>query len=440
MPARAHPFPQTIILAGGVSSRMWPLREKLLLPFAGRSLLRRQLARLRALGLRRAILVVGAENAAALRAEAMSAGQAAGEDALEIRAVIQRQPLGMGDAILSAQEMLAPGPLFIHQLHDLVDDTLYAGLARAHERWPERALLAAAEMTEYFPGGYLRLAGERVVGIVEKPPPAQRPSDLVNIVAHIHPDAHRLCAAIRAQYARAESADDHYERALAALMAEQQFAAVRYDGRWLALKYPWQALDFMEHYLEQAAVCASVDESAQISPRAELSGPVMVAAGARVFGGASIVGPAYIGERSVIGNNALVRHSMIGADCEVGFTSEVARSYVGDRCALHACRVLDSIFAAGVNFSAGCTTANLRLDRGEVSSRVKGARVASGRQKLGAIIGADAFIGVDAMIMPGAKIGAEARVGPMTLVDNDIADGAFLYARQQREYRERSAE
>ena len=428
-------LPQTLILAGGSSSRMWPLREKLLIPFAGRTLLRRQLERLCGFGLRRAVLVASAQNAAALRAELADLHD------MELRYAIQPEARGMGDAILCAEPLLAGGPLFVHQVHDLVADALYADLLAAHAAHPERAHLAAAEMAEYFPGGYLQLANERITGIVEKPPPDTRPSNLVNIVAHIHPDAARLCAAIRQQYADDSAGDDHYERAMAALMPTQHFAALRYEGPWRALKYPWHMLELMDAYLADLGGEGDgprVDARAYIAPTAQLSGPVVIEAGARVFGGASVVGPAYIGARSVVGNNSLVRGSMVGADCEVGFTSEVARSYVGDRCALHACRVLDSVFAEGVNFSAGCTTANLRMDRGEVYSRVKGARIGSGRQKLGAIVGAGAFIGVDAMTMPGVKIGAGAQVGPVTIVSADVGDGDRVFVRQQQEYRQGS--
>lgn len=425
--------PQLLILAGGSSSRMWPLREKLLIPFAGRSLLRRQLERLRSLGWRRAILVASAQNASALREELADLPE------MELHFAIQAQARGMGDAILCAEPLLNEGPLFIHQVHDLVDDRLYRDLLSAWSAQPERAYLAAAEMKEYFPGGYLALEGERIRHIVEKPPPAERPSDLVNIVAHIHPAAERLCAAIRQEYDQQPAGDDHYERALAALMAEQYFVALRYGGPWRALKYPWHVLDVMAAYLAQQSQAGGgepiVDSSASIAPTAQLSGPVVVAAGARVFAGANLVGPAYIGAGSIIGNHALVRSSMVGAECEVGFTSEVARSYVGDRCSLHACRVLDSVLAAGVNFSAGCTTANLRMDRAEVHSQVKGLRTASGRHKLGAIIGEGAFISVDAMTMPGVKIGAEAQIGPVTIVHEDVREGDILFVRQQQERR-----
>jgi bifunctional UDP-N-acetylglucosamine pyrophosphorylase/glucosamine-1-phosphate N-acetyltransferase len=98
---------------------------------------------------------------------------------------------------------------------------------------------------------------------------------------------------------------------------------------------------------------------------------------------------------------------------------------------MHACRVLDTVFAERVNFSAGCTTANLRIDHGDVPTMIKGQRVYSGRDKLGAIIGEGAFIAVDAMTMPGVKIGERAQIGPGTHVRHDVEDGKRVYVKQE---------
>jgi UDP-N-acetylglucosamine diphosphorylase / glucose-1-phosphate thymidylyltransferase / UDP-N-acetylgalactosamine diphosphorylase / glucosamine-1-phosphate N-acetyltransferase / galactosamine-1-phosphate N-acetyltransferase len=122
---------------------------------------------------------------------------------------------------------------------------------------------------------------------------------------------------------------------------------------------------------------------------------------------------------------------MVLNGCNVGFTTEVARSYVAEHCDMHACRVLDSVFAPNVNFSAGCTTANLRIDHGSVSSRVKGQKMDTARSKLGAIIGQGAFLAVDVMTMPGVKVGEGAQVGPGTHVHQDISDGQRVYIKQE---------
>ena len=186
----------------------------------------------------------------------------------------------------------------------------------------------------------------------------------------------------------------------------------------------------MNHYLSRIQG-QIVSESAFVARTAVLSGDVFVGERAKVFPGATIVGPAYIGADTIVGNNALVRNSMVLNHCNVGYTTEVARSYVADHCDMHACRVLDSVFASGVNFSAGCTTANLRIDRGEVSSVIKGQKLGSARDKFGAIVGQGAFLGVDVLTMPGVKIGEGVEVGPGTHVHHDIPDRRRVYVKQE---------
>ena len=220
-----------------------------------------------------------------------------------------------------------------------------------------------------------------------------------------------------------------FSGAMDALMKTLVFQVVPYTGHWSALKFPWHVLDVMNYYLSQISG-QMVAESAFVARTATLVGDVFIGERVKIFPGAAVVGPAYIGADTIIGNNSLVRNSMVLNHCEVGFTTEVARSYVADHCAMHACRVLDSVFAPGVNFSAGCTTANLRIDKGPVSSVVKGQKFNTGRDKLGAIIGRDAFLGVDVMTMPGVKIGEKAQVGPGTHVHKDVPEGIRVYVKQ----------
>jgi bifunctional UDP-N-acetylglucosamine pyrophosphorylase/glucosamine-1-phosphate N-acetyltransferase len=421
--------PILIILAGGASSRMWPLREKSLLRFGTEPLLLSQIRRYQALGFREAVIVANPENVEDIKALAVSI------TAMNIRVVVQPQPRGMGDALLSAATALpmTPGtPVYINQVHDVVDDRLHLDMLAAFNADPTAAYLAGYEREDYFPGGYLIVdAAGRITGMVEKPGAANRPSNLVNIVVHIHPDVARLMDAIRAEYARADvTSDDHYERAMDRLMKQHVYRVVPYRGAWTALKYPWHVLDVMNHYLGQIQG-QLVAESAYIAKTANLVGDVYIGERVKIFPGAAVVGPAYIGSDTIIGNNALVRASMVLSHCNVGFTTEVARSYVADHCDMHACRVLDSVFAPYVNFSAGCTTANLRMDRGQVPSYVKGQRLDTGRDKLGAVVGQGAFLSVDVMTMPGVKVGEGAQVGPGTHVHRDIRDRQRVYVKQE---------
>lgn len=419
--------PVLIILAGGASSRMWPLREKSLMRFGTQPLLISQLQRYRALGFTEAIIIANPENEADIRT---LAGQMS---AMAVQVAVQPEPRGMGDAILRAEPLLAgrtQTPVYINQVHDVVDDSLHLNLLTAYQTNPGASYLAGYATETYFPGGYLIVTGDgRITGMIEKPAPENRPSNLVSIVAHIHSSAGVLFDAIRAEYTRDVPTDDHYERAMDALMKTLVFQVVPYTGHWSALKFPWHVLDVMNYYLSQISG-QMVAESAFVARTATLVGDVFIGERVKIFPGAAVVGPAYIGADTIIGNNSLVRNSMVLNHCEVGFTTEVARSYVADHCAMHACRVLDSVFAPGVNFSAGCTTANLRIDKGPVSSVVKGQKFNTGRDKLGAIIGRDAFLGVDVMTMPGVKIGEKAQVGPGTHVHKDVPEGIRVYVKQ----------
>lgn len=425
--------PILIVLAGGASSRMWPLREKSLLRFGKHPLLVEQLRRYQSLGFTEAVLVGNPDNVEILH------GLVSDLDGLRTQVVIQPEPKGMGDALLKTAPVLPLDQhpaVYITQVHDVTDLSLHESVLTAYHDNPSMSYLAGVEREDYFPGGYLVVnSQERITGMVEKPGADRRPSNLVNLVAHVHSDVTRLLDEITHQYAVAAAPDDHYERAMDVLMKESTFKVVRYNGAWNALKYPWHVLDVMDYFLSKIQG-QTIHPTAFIHANASISGNVIIEEGAKIFAGAAVAGPAYIGKGVVVGNNSLVRASMVMDRAEVGFTTEVARSYVGEKCAMHACRVLDSVFAAGVNFSAGCTTANLRMDRGHVPMRVKGQKMDTGRGKLGAIIGQNAFISVDVMTMPGVKVGENAQVGPGVHVYQDVLDSQRVILRQQVEVSE----
>lgn len=426
--------PLLVILAGGASSRLWPLEEKSLIKFMGRPLLDLQLERYAQLGLGQAVIVANPDNEDLIRATV------AETPGVQVEVVVQPEPKGMGDALLQLSGYLerhGNQPLYITQVHDLTDVSLHQRMLTAYQSGAARAYLAGYRVSEYFPGGYLQvIEGQRITNIIEKPGAGHEPSDLVNIVAHIHSDAGLLLEAIRAEYSRDVPSDDHYERAMAGLMGEHVFQVVPYDGPWQAIKFPWHVLDMMQLMLGQIDG-QHISPEAQIEEGVLIKGDVVIEAGARVFHGATIAGPAYIGAGAIVGNGALVRESMIGAGAVVGYVTEVARSYMGDRAHTHCCQVLDSVLDEEVNFSATCTTANLRIDHGPVWSTVKGERLNTGRDKLGLIAGKRAFVGVNVMTMPGVKIGRDSEIGPTTVVSQDVPDDTRVWVEQTHSMRAR---
>jgi NDP-sugar pyrophosphorylase family protein len=436
--------PLVIVLAAGKSERLWPLRDKALVRIGKMDLLQRHLTQLADLGIRDAVVVCNVENEADLRA---SVAAMAGPVACRFATQDQTLP-GMGGAVLAARAALGgetPGAAFITQAHDVTAPSLHASMLKAWSTRPETGLLAGWHTPpgEYFPGGYLVLDAApgdsmpRITAVIEKPGPDNvPPGRLVTIVAHLHPDFDRLCQAIRREYAVTPNGpDDHYERAMSGLFGELEYRAVQYTGPWHALKYPWHMLAITRFFL--SSLEGVEDEGASVSPGANVVGPVHLGKGARILWGADVKGPAWIGAGALVGQFAQVRESFIGDGCVVGIHSEVNRSYVGDGATMHAGRVLDSVIAqtppgmTGANVSAGVITANLRIDHGIVSSRVKGERIDTGLDKLGAVIGAGAFISIQAGTMPGVKLGEGSIVYPGVIVQRDVKAGE-TYGRPSR--------
>jgi bifunctional UDP-N-acetylglucosamine pyrophosphorylase/glucosamine-1-phosphate N-acetyltransferase len=425
--------PRLVILAGGKSSRLWPFEDKSLIEFLGEPLFLRQLRTYLELGLTDVSIITNPNNAERLRSLAESCRGISAE------VLVQREPKGMGDALLQLKNRVqqeASRPIYISQVHDLFDTDFHRAILEANERGLADSLLAAQEVTAYFPGGYLMLGSSgRVTGIVEKPGAGNEPSNLVTLVAHLHRNPSELIAAIEEEYDKVAGSDDHYERAMAHLMQHRVFRAIPYRGQSRSIKYPWHVLDAMDFILAQIKE-PRIDPDAKITASANIKGPVVIESGARVFDGAAVVGPAYIGAGTIIGNNALVRESMIGQRCVVGYSTEVARSYVANDVWFHTNYVGDSAIDSNVSFGSGAITANLRLDERSVRSTIRGQRVDTGRVKLGAMVGSGTRIGVNTLLMPGVKIGVGSLVGPGVVMNEDVPDHTQVLVKQELEIRQ----
>jgi bifunctional UDP-N-acetylglucosamine pyrophosphorylase/glucosamine-1-phosphate N-acetyltransferase len=412
--------PIVIVLAGGSNSRMWPLRGKSMLCFAGRTLIEHQLDAFAAAGCLEAVIVASPETETDVRAVAAAYGPA-------VRVAVQPEPRGMGDAVLVAAaalgERLNGRALLVTQSHDVVDPAVYrAILAEMDSPW-DGALAGQARET-YFPGGYLALQGERVMAVVEKPPPGSEPSRYVSFVLHLHKRPGRLVEAIRATYTSENTRDDHYERALTVLCGELRYRLAPYDGVWQPIKYPWHVLAAMEVFLSRLTLPDGPSPEGVI-------GPVVLEEGARILPGARVVGPAYIGAGSLIGTGSLVRGSIIGRNCEVGYGCEVARSFVGDHCTLHHSYVGDSVLEGRVGMAFGTVTGNWPFYPPPVRTSVNGERVRTEMEKFGAIVGAGCRTGIGVLINPGVKIGRDSYIGPGVVLTRDVKEHQMLLVKQE---------
>ena len=176
------------------------------------------------------------------------------------------------------------------------------------------------------------------------------------------------------------------------------------DGRCrlTELVRPWDLLNAAVSALARDLKDPMISESAEISSTAVVSGPCVISDGVKVDDFCKIKGPVFIGPRTKVWTGSLVRESMIGADCEIGFGCEVARTYMlgGDRTAHHDV-ILDSVLGTNVWMGAFIGTTNKLLDMGNVRYKLDGNLVDTGLKHFGAVFGHDSAVGAGTMLLPG---------------------------------------
>jgi len=140
-------------------------------------------------------------------------------------------------------------------------------------------------------------------------------------------------------------------------------------------------------------------------------GAVVLEKGAEVRNGSRLEGPLYVAERARILGGP-VRYSVLGPRSNV--RGEVSNTvFLGFANKAHDGFVGHSLLGHWVNLGAGTTTSNLKNTYGEVSVEVNGARIATGRQFLGSLIGDHAKTAIGTLLATGTVIGAGANVfGP----------------------------
>ena len=416
---------KVVFLCGGIGKRMFPITEdKFLLKFLGKTLLEHQIDRAKEAGLTDFVVVTNPQNIIKIDEITKRLPGIKVEMALQVQP-LQGQPLGIADALRSA-ECFLDGAIIVVNPNDVIESSAYHRLIEAGKDGAAISRLLGYEVKDYFPGGYLVASeDDELKLIVEKPGRGREPSNMVNILVHLHTDPRRLLAyGESVQSAR----DDVYEQALDSMVKDGcRIKVIPYAGFWAPIKYPWHIFGVVKQFLDESE--GYISPSAYVSEKATIEGKVIIGDNVRIFENAVVRGPAYIGPNSIIGNNSLVRdYTHIGADCVVGFSTEVKGSYIGDRCWFHMSYIGDSIIAEGCSFGAGTILANFRFDEGNISVKIGDESIDTGLDKFGAIIGSNSKTGVNVSVMPGVRIGPNSIVGSHMCLTEDLEPGKLIMA------------
>lgn len=193
-------------------------------------------------------------------------------------------------------------------------------------------------------------------------------------------------------------------------------------GEYLATTtYPWEALGALGEWIE--ALGAGLDDAAYTSPAPY----IWIARSARVHPSAVIEGPCIIGAESELRPGAFLRgRVLVGAGCVVGNSTEVKNAILFDRVQVpHFNYVGDSILGYRAHLGAGAIASNVRADKRAITVHAPEGAIATGRVKLGAMLGDCTEVGCGAVLSPGTVTGRGSVVYPLALVRGTVGAGCI---------------
>jgi NDP-sugar pyrophosphorylase family protein len=177
---------------------------------------------------------------------------------------------------------------------------------------------------------------------------------------------------------------------------------------------PWALLG--EPLDEILDALPSDDVRIRVSPDIHLVGDrIVICPGTRIHPGAVIEGPVFIGRDVEIRPGAYIRGgAWIGDRCVIGASTEIKRAILLPHAkAPHLNYVGDSILGRDVNLGAGTILSNFRHDGREIRIAANGhPPIASGRRKLGAILGDGVLTGCNCVLHPGVVVGQGTQIYP----------------------------
>ncbi len=407
---------QAVILSGGASSRFYPFNNvsKALIKIAGEPLIVHTIRSIKRAGINDVVLLTGPAN---YFKEELGNGRKFG---VKITYAAIPKPTGMGDGLLICSKFIK-GDFFLVNPHHAEFDLLKKVIDEK-KGTNQDAILLARENPDKGKYGVLKIDGDRVVAIVEKPKSHKGLSDLRVIgVYFLNQEFVSVLKKVKREHYSFEKALD--------LFAKQGKVRVAItSNEVLTLKYPWDLLSVKNYILGK--LTRSISKKARISKLADIQGNVVIEKGAEISENAVIKGPAYIGRDVFIGSNTLIRNSSdIEEGAKVGGYMEVKNSLIGEGSKTHSGFIGDSIVGSNNKIGAHFGSANVRLDRNSVKSEVKGEKINTGLRSLGAIIGSGVTIGERVSTMPGVIIGNNTVIGPSTTVINNVASDTTYYTK-----------
>ncbi|MBZ9572319.1 NTP transferase domain-containing protein [Patescibacteria group bacterium] len=410
---------KAIILAAGLSSRLWPLNycHKSLIKIMGKPLIWYTLDSLKKTGIKEVIIVQN------LRKDVEKELGNQKFPGLKIKYLIQKKPRGMGNAVFQARKFLK-GPFFVLNAERIDAGELIKLAIKKKQKTRCQGVLIGqkTEIPELY--GIMKLKGDKVLKIVEKPKKGKEPSNIKVIGIYL------LTPKFFEIYQKVKKEHYDFEKALSVYMKKNDVRATLFKKEKKdtpSLKYPWHLFEICK-YLFKKHLNSKISKTAKISKKATIQGKVFIGGYTKIFEGVTIKGPCYIGRNCIIGNNTLIReYTNVEDNVLIGAMAEITRSVFQEDCHAHSGYFGDSIFGRDCKIGAGTICANIRIDRGEIMVKVKRKKIPTGLNSLGVIVGKNTKMGINVSLMPGVLIGSDCQIGPVSLVSENIKDNTIFF-------------
>jgi mannose-1-phosphate guanylyltransferase len=325
---------RAVVLVGGFGTRLRPLtchRPKQMLPVVHRAMLEHVLGHLVAHGVDDVVLSLGFRPD--VIADAYPDGHCAGAT---LHYAVEPEPLDTAGAIRFAARDAGIDERFLVLNGDILTDLDVTRFVDFHERAGGEATIALHKVDDPSRYGVVPTdADGRVLAFVEKPPPGEAPTDLINAGTYVlEPGVlDRIPGGRRVSVER---------EVFPGLVDDGSLYALDDESYWIDTGTPSTYIQAQLDLTEglRGEPMAGIHDDALIAPEAtvvrSVVGPgVSVAAGALVEGAVLLAG-------SQVAAGAVVDSSIIGAGATVGADARVTgHSIVGDQRAVPAAAMLD---------------------------------------------------------------------------------------------------
>lgn len=406
---------QAVILAAGNSNRFYPyssIGHKSQVSLFGKPLIVHTLLSLKKAGIRDVVIVVSKESEIPFLVKEVEGSN------FSIRCIVQEEKLGMGHALLQAKPFLGQ-QFFLLSGYHLEFGEFYHDMLSLATTTSDVVLLAKQDVhLEAY--GVLQTDRQKVTGINEKVTTHKNGMRVIGM--------YLLCKEFLEVLGQTPLEHYHFEKALDAYAKRGNVYFTQAKKPTFTLKYAWDLLEAKEYLL--GTMQPYISKNATIAPNVLLQGNIYISDGVKILEGVSIKGPCFLGENVVVGNNAILRNGVVAEkDVVIGATMEIKNSLLMTGVTTHTGFIGDSVIGPYSRLAAGFCSANVRFDRGNVFSLVKGEQVNLHRTHVGVILGDHVDSGTNVSTMPGIIVGNHVTIGPSTTLMQNVEDNSLVYTK-----------